>query len=861
VAGEHPNVPRLIVLSPVDHDPLELTRSEMIIGRLDTADIVLDDPFVSRRHALITIDPLGEVTIQDLNSTSGTFVNGDRIVEPRVLRPGDQVRLANLETRFEGAAPVARAGETPTVGVAVQPPAPTRADIPVQPSAPTRAEVPASGRQDAETDAGRDLQGEYEHVRAVKRATQARLLMLPGVHAVGVGPKMVNGERTEVPSIMVFTVEKKPLAELPAELVIPGEIDGVRTDVMQMGVPQLLSNPAQQPDLGRERPLLGGIAIHPKGPQSHGTLGCFATTQDNPPKVVAITCQHVAAPVAGNQKSDVHIVDPHQSLTANPYLVTFSVTGQNTAGSVINVRISPDIHTNTFYSAYYTVIPADTPQTIASKVKDAVNAITGADVSATIGTDNQVVITTTQSNAFKFALVYDPPAPDSEAKLYAAIAGNVITLTGRAEGDYGVYTSWNTSGDYPTRGVFTPIKKSTPLGTIAIAIAADITKLINNLDSQNISGITGISAVSNSDTVTINGVQQVSCLVTRDIRVGQPSDDFSSNCSLCCGTDEIGRVLNADISVDTAIVQLRRGIQYLNEIKGDSTYTPPIANIAVNGTRTITDADVHAQLPVHKRGFYTLYTTSKIIASNVGGATAENQPQWSVFYRYYDDGIAIQMDPAPNEFDDSGDSGAAVFDDAGNVVGILFGGRTKIFPENSQGPPVPASIMTPIDAITKALEITVAIAQGPQTVTDAQGAPAVVMRDEGEALPQLLNAQAEIMATPTGKKYAELVGRHAGEVQALVNNNLRVAVVWHRNSGPDIVQALFRMVQSPDQRLPEEIDGVPVAERLTRIRDALIRYGSDELTEDLSRYSAELLRLTSLTYREALAVLRTGDAR
>ena len=95
--------PRLVVIEPIEQVGLvlSLSRPEMVIGHSDTADHVLKDRFVSRRHALVTVDPSGLVTIRDLNSTGGTFVNDERLEDPRVLRPGDRVRFADLVARFE----------------------------------------------------------------------------------------------------------------------------------------------------------------------------------------------------------------------------------------------------------------------------------------------------------------------------------------------------------------------------------------------------------------------------------------------------------------------------------------------------------------------------------------------------------------------------------------------------------------------------------------------------------------------------------------------------------------------------------------------------------------------------------------
>jgi pSer/pThr/pTyr-binding forkhead associated (FHA) protein len=71
----------------------------MLIGHSDTADLVLEDRFVSRRHTSVTIDPSGQVTILDVNSTGGPFVNGELLTRPSVL--GDLVRFAELVARFE----------------------------------------------------------------------------------------------------------------------------------------------------------------------------------------------------------------------------------------------------------------------------------------------------------------------------------------------------------------------------------------------------------------------------------------------------------------------------------------------------------------------------------------------------------------------------------------------------------------------------------------------------------------------------------------------------------------------------------------------------------------------------------------
>src|SRR3954463_4685069 len=66
------------------------------IGRATGADFIVDAPLVSRVHCRVTALPNGELEVRDLNSTNGTFVNGERI-ENAVVESGDRLQVGRVE--------------------------------------------------------------------------------------------------------------------------------------------------------------------------------------------------------------------------------------------------------------------------------------------------------------------------------------------------------------------------------------------------------------------------------------------------------------------------------------------------------------------------------------------------------------------------------------------------------------------------------------------------------------------------------------------------------------------------------------------------------------------------------------------
>jgi pSer/pThr/pTyr-binding forkhead associated (FHA) protein len=84
---------------------------QVVIGRSTELDMVLVEDMVSRKHARITVEA-GRITIEDLGSTNGTFVNGEKVRQAR-LKEGDRILIGTSILKL-----VAQGSGTPEVDAA-----------------------------------------------------------------------------------------------------------------------------------------------------------------------------------------------------------------------------------------------------------------------------------------------------------------------------------------------------------------------------------------------------------------------------------------------------------------------------------------------------------------------------------------------------------------------------------------------------------------------------------------------------------------------------------------------------------------------------------------------------------------------
>jgi pSer/pThr/pTyr-binding forkhead associated (FHA) protein len=94
-------MPKMIVsIDEVVIKEVQITKDKTTLGRRPYNDIVIDNLAVSGEHATIQMAG-GEVAIEDLNSTNGTYVNG-KAIKKQTLQNGDSIEIGKYKIKFVG---------------------------------------------------------------------------------------------------------------------------------------------------------------------------------------------------------------------------------------------------------------------------------------------------------------------------------------------------------------------------------------------------------------------------------------------------------------------------------------------------------------------------------------------------------------------------------------------------------------------------------------------------------------------------------------------------------------------------------------------------------------------------------------
>src|SRR5215469_11190406 len=106
IALRNSNMLKLVLLSTgMTGRTHELKVEKTTIGRVEDNVFQISEPSVSSHHCEILLRG-NEVVVKDLNSTNGTFINGEKVSES-ALKPGQLLRLGQIEMRLETDAPPA----------------------------------------------------------------------------------------------------------------------------------------------------------------------------------------------------------------------------------------------------------------------------------------------------------------------------------------------------------------------------------------------------------------------------------------------------------------------------------------------------------------------------------------------------------------------------------------------------------------------------------------------------------------------------------------------------------------------------------------------------------------------------------
>ena len=161
--------PRLIVTSKGDlyGRQVPLTGDVLTIGRSEDNHLRLDDPYVSRHHALVRAKG-NVVLVEDNGSSAGVYVNGRRIDRPTSLQPGDVVRLGRLDLQLLADDAAGAPGPPPAPAVSPTPPAAVQHNVDSQ-------------RADEIYNIGRDYnRNQYYRLEIAPMRQRARILLRLG---------------------------------------------------------------------------------------------------------------------------------------------------------------------------------------------------------------------------------------------------------------------------------------------------------------------------------------------------------------------------------------------------------------------------------------------------------------------------------------------------------------------------------------------------------------------------------------------------------------------------------------------------------------------------------------------------------
>jgi hypothetical protein len=362
--------------------------------------------------------------------------------------------------------------------------------------------------------------------------------------------------------------------------------------------------------------------------------------------------------------------------------------------------------------------------------------------------------------------------------------------------------------------------------------------------------------------------------------VGQPD----TSCSWCCKSGVIGETLDGayDSDVDCAIARLNKKRPAVQKLPGvgkdvngrneDLITGVPQELVVCGGLHTA----VLVGEPVRKVGTATGPTSGVVMAIDepllVHKDTIRMQNQ-----------ILVRPERGGNIFGDNtvnfaegGDSGSVLINRFNQVVGLLA--KAHDFTKEPRNKPpwrmwgaacqihrvmdkLGIEIITSPDANTRATPATPSVPAVTGALVPGTAIVTHEVTEEHRARTAVLDEIVTALeSSPIGAEVLRLYDTHQPEIRWLVNHDRKVKVVWHRNRGPAFMAKLLGGMRDTSQRIPKQIDDVPIDFVIRRMAEALMERGSPALAAIARDYLAPVLNLvaTSGTIADLLDRVHAG---
>jgi S1-C subfamily serine protease len=180
---------------------IRLTGERFVVGREDTADLVLDDTKVSREHAGFTVLADGRVALQDLGSTNGTYVNGRRIEGSVVLDGTETIQIGDTSFTLTREETAPAAAGAPATTAAPPPPQRPPAQPPFTPPQPPPGPPPGQRPQSQSVVQRIMLQRSVRRANLLAIGAVAVVLLLAGTFAALYFTGVIAGDDDDPPVV------------------------------------------------------------------------------------------------------------------------------------------------------------------------------------------------------------------------------------------------------------------------------------------------------------------------------------------------------------------------------------------------------------------------------------------------------------------------------------------------------------------------------------------------------------------------------------------------------------------------------------------------------------------------------------